>query len=143
MVDFVPEAALKVVIADDAEEKIEAFQALLAGYVELDAIGVTSAEKCISVLQSGGFDALFISLAMPHASGFMVLRAISGGSLKRPRFIGAISEWSDVDSGRLADENADTDVVINRPYNYSQIQAVVTQLASSTLEDDLLESLFA
>ena len=112
-------------------------------FVELDVTEEETADQCLSLLQSGEFDAGFISLTMPQAHGFTTLRAVSDGSIPHSGFGTAISEWADVDSGRLEDEGCQIDTVIQNPFNFNEVQSVLSDLANSTFEDDLLAGLLA
>jgi|GEM_PF-2259110 DNA-binding response OmpR family regulator len=80
---------------------------------------------------------------MPNAHGFTVLRAVSDGTIPRPHFVAAISEWSDSDNRRIEDGNYNIDAVITKPFNFNEIQAAMSDLANSTFEDNLLDGLIA
>jgi len=116
---------------------------MLTKFVELDVTEAESGYQCLTLLASGDFDAVFVSLTMPNAHGFTVLKAVSNGSIPRPHFVAAISEWTDVDNRRLASESYDLDAVIQKPFNFNEVQSVLSNLAGSTLEDDLLQGLIA
>jgi CheY-like chemotaxis protein len=116
---------------------------MFAKFVELEVTEAETGAQCLSILQSGEFDAVFVSLSMPNAHGFTVLRAVSNGTIPRPQFVAAISEWTDVDNRRLEDESYDLDAVIQKPFNFNEVQSVMSALTASTLEDDLLQGLIA
>ncbi len=143
LADFTPETTPRVVIADDSAKNRAAFREMVTKFVELDVTEAETAAQCLSLLQSGDFDAVFVSLTMPHSHGFTIIRAVSDGSIPRPGYVAAISERADVDSGKLSDEGCEIDAVLQKPFNFNEVQSVLTDLASPTLEDDLLAGLLA
>jgi CheY-like chemotaxis protein len=143
LADFTPETTRRVVIADDSEKNREAFREMFTKFVELYVTEAETAAQCLSLLQSGEFDAVFVSLTLPQSHGFTILRAVSDGSIPRPGFVAAISERADADSGRLDDEGCQIDTVVQKPFNFNEVQSVLSDLANSTFEDDLLAGLLA
>ena len=112
-------------------------------FVKLYVTEAETAAQCLSLLRSGEFDAVFVSLTLPQSHGFTILRAVSDGSIPRPGFVAAISERADADSGRLDDEGCQIDTVVQKPFNFNEVQSVLSDLANSTFEDDLLAGLLA
>jgi CheY-like chemotaxis protein len=132
---------LRIVVADDSADARDAVKALLEEFVEVDVFEASSGEECLRILRSGKFDALFVDLIMPGKDGFEVLRVLSEGSVARPRFVAAVSGWSDVSGIRQTAECYGPDAIIGKPFTLDDLQSIISQLAGSTVDDDLLDSL--
>jgi CheY-like chemotaxis protein len=143
LADFVPETALRVVIADDSEKNREAIREMVTKFVELDVTEAETGHQCLTLLATGEFDAVFVILTMPNSHGFTVLKAVSDGSIPRPHFVAVISEWTDLDHRRPENESYQLDAVIEKPFTFNDVQSVLSDLVASTLEDDLLAGLIA
>jgi CheY-like chemotaxis protein len=141
MAEFAADSILRIVITDDSENARNAIKSMLAEFVEADIFEASTGNECLQILGTGRFDALFVNLIMPGQDGFAVLRAISEGAVARPRFVAAVSGWSEVGGVRLAAEAYEPDAIIGKPFTLDDLQSIISQLAGSVVDDELLDSL--
>ncbi|HCW51321.1 MAG TPA: sporulation transcription factor Spo0A [Clostridiales bacterium] len=124
-------SAIKVVLADDNKEFCALFRDFLAGYDDIDLVGVAhDGNEVLDMVAEVKPDVLVLDIIMPHLDGIGVLERLVRDEAGRPRVIMLTAFGHESVTQRVVSLGADYYVL--KPFSLDVLADRIRQLSHST-----------